>query len=67
MWRRELKVCLLLGPANLKKCVEDFLYKIGGFRRGFSWRMFLGTFSQKKEENKSGSNIRERIYRRHKK
>ena len=35
----------------------------GGFWRGFSWRIFLGTFSYKNEEKKSGEKIREKIRR----
>ena len=53
-----------LGPAPLQKCVGDFCcIKFGGFCRGFSWRIFLGTFSHKNEEKKSGEKIREKIRR----
>ena len=39
----------ILGPAPLQKCVGDFCgANIGGFCRGFSWRIFLGTFSPQK-------------------
>ena len=42
-----------LGPDPLQKCVEDFCcINFGGFCRGFSWRIFLGTFSHKNEEKK---------------
>ena len=35
----------------LQKCVVDLCcINIGGFCRGFSWRIFLGTFSHKNEE-----------------
>ena len=37
--------------------------KFGGFFRGFSWRIFLGTFSHKNEEEKSGEKIRKKIRR----
>ena len=37
-----------VGPAPLQKCVGDFCcINFGGFCRGFSWRIFLGTFSHK--------------------
>ena len=40
-----------VGPAPLQKCVGDFCCaKLGGFCRGFSWRIFLGTFPHKNEE-----------------
>ena len=43
---------------------EDFCcINSGGFSRGFSWRIFLGTFSHKNEEKKSGDKIREKIRR----
>ena len=43
---------------------EDFCcINFGGFSRGFSWRIFLGTFSHKNEEKKSGDKIREKIRR----
>ena len=43
---------------------EDFCcINFGGFSRGFSWRIFLGTFSHKNEEKKSGEKIREKIRR----
>ena len=43
------------GLAPLQKIVGDFCcIKFGGFCRGFSWRIFLGTFSHKNEEKKSG-------------
>ena len=38
------------GPP-LQKCVGDFCcINFGGFCRGFSWRIFLGTFSHKNEK-----------------
>ena len=53
-----------IGPAPLQKCVGDFCcINFGGFSRGFSWRIFLGTFSHKNEEKKSGEKIREKIRR----
>ena len=43
-----------VGPAPLQKVVGDFCcISFGGFCRGFSWRIFLGTFSHKNEEQKS--------------
>ena len=52
------------GLAPLQKCVGDFCCIIfGGFCRGFSWKIFLGTFSHKNEEKKSGEKIREKIRR----
>ena len=40
-----------ISPAPLQKCVGDFrCINFGGFCRGFSWRIFLGTFSHKNEE-----------------
>ena len=54
----------ILGPAPLQKCVGDFCcINFGGFCRGFSWRIFLGTFSHKNEEKKIGEKIREKIRR----
>ena len=45
----------IFGPDPLQKCVRDFCcINFGGFCRGFSWRIFLGTFSLKNEEKKSG-------------
>ena len=47
-----------------RNVLEDFCCtKFGGFSRGFSWRIFLGTFSHKNEEKKSGEKIREKIRR----
>ena len=55
---------LSFGPAPLQKCVGAFCCKnVGGFCRGFSWRIFLGTFPTKirrknpatKSAKKSGS------------
>ena len=41
----------IVGPAPPQKCVGDFCcVNFGGFRRGFSWRIFLGTLSHKNEE-----------------
>ena len=52
----------VLGPAPLQKCVGDFCcINFGGFCRGFSWGIFLGTFSHKNEEKISGDKIREKI------
>ena len=54
----------LVGPAPLQKFVGDFCcINFGGFCRGFSWRIFLGTFQHKNEEKKSGDTIREKIRR----
>ena len=52
-------------PGNLcRNVLEDFCcINFGGFSRGFSWRIFLGTFSHKNEEKKSGEKIREKIRR----
>ena len=48
-----------VGPAPLQKCVGDFCCIIfGGFCRGFSWRIFLGSFSHENEEKQSGEKIR---------
>ena len=53
------KVSESVGLAPLQKIVGDFCcIKFGGFCRGFSWRIFLGTFSHKNEEKKSGDKIR---------
>ena len=50
---------LTFGPAPLQKIVGDFCcINFGGFCRGFSWRIFLGTFSHKNEGKKSGDKIR---------
>ena len=39
----------VVGLAPLQKVVGDFCrIKFGGFCRGFSWRIFLGTFSPQK-------------------
>ena len=47
-----------------RSVLEDFCcINFGGFSRGFSWRIFLGTFSHKDEEKKSGDRIREKIRR----
>ena len=47
-----------------RNVLEDFCcINFGGFSRGFSWRIFLGTFSHKNEEEKSGEKIREKIRR----
>ena len=58
-WKRTF-----VGPDPLQKCVGDFCcINFGGFCRGFSWRIFLGTFSHKNEEKISGKKIREKIRR----
>ena len=52
-----------IDPARLQKCVGDFsVFDFGGFCRGFSWRIFWGTFSHENEK-KSGDKIREEIRR----
>ena len=62
--RCALLSCLIIGPAPLQKVVGDFCCRsFGGFCRGFSWRIFLGTFSHKNKEKKSGDKIRENIRR----
>ena len=56
--------CFLLPRPICRNVLEDFrCIKFGGFSRGFSWRIFLGTFSHKNEEKKSGEKIREKIRR----
>ena len=50
------------GP-SAEMCRGFLLYNFGGFCRGFSWRMFLGTFSPQNEEIKSGDKICEKIRR----
>ena len=55
---------LILPWAICRNVLEDFCcINFGGFSRGFSWRIFLGTFSHKNEEKKSGEKIREKIRR----
>ena len=50
------QISCLLGTAPLQKCVGDFCcISFGGFCRGFSWRIFEGTFSHKNEEKKSAT------------
>ena len=50
--------------AICRNVLEDFCcINFGGFSRGFSWRIFLGTFSHKNEEIRSGEKIREKIRR----
>ena len=52
--------CQYLPWAIGRNVLEDFCcINFGGFSRGFSWRIFLGTFSHKNEEKKSGEKIRE--------
>ena len=47
-WLSESFEVWSVGPAPLQKCAGDFCcVNFGGFCRGFSWRIFLGTFSQK--------------------
>ena len=54
----------LLPRPICRNVLKDFCcIKFGGFSRGFSWRIFLGTFSHKNEERKSGEKIREKIRR----
>ena len=56
----------VFGPAPLQKCVRDFCCRnFGGFCRGFSWRIFLltFTFSHKMRRKKSGDKIRGKIRR----
>ena len=56
--------CNFLPWAICRNVLEDFCsINFGGFCRGFSWRIFLGTFSHKNEEKKSGEKIREKIRR----
>ena len=53
-----------VAPANLQKCVGGFLlYKIWRIFPGIFLEDFLGTFSHKNEEKKSGQKIREKIRR----
>ena len=52
-----------LALGNLQKCVGvDFccINVLEDFLGGSSWRIFLGTFSHKNEEKKSGEEIREK-------
>ena len=54
----------LLPRPICRNVLEDFCcINFGGFSRGFSWRIFLGAFSHKNEEKKSGEKIREKIRR----
>ena len=57
---------LLCWPGPSAEMCRGFLLWInfGRFSRGFSWRIFLGTFSHKNEEKKSGEKIREKKIRR---
>ena len=49
--------------AICRNVLEEFCcINFGGFSRGFSWRIFLGIFSHKNEEKKSGEKIREKIF-----
>ena len=58
------RLMFLLPRPICRNVLEDFCcIKFGGFSRGFSWRIFLGTFSHKNEEKKSGEKIREKIRR----
>ena len=50
----------MLPWAICRNVLEDFCCINFG---GFSWRIFLGTFSHKNEEKKSGEKIREKIRR----
>ena len=58
-------VCFSVLPwAICRNVLEDFCFiNFGGFSRGFSWRIFLGTVSHKNEAKKSGEKIREKIRR----
>ena len=59
--KRILRPELLAQPAPLQKCAGDFCcVNFGGFCRGLSWRIFLGTISHQNEK-KSGDKIREKI------
>ena len=59
-----LKSDLNLPWAICRNVLEDFCcINFGGFCIGFSWRIFLGTFSHKNEEKKSGEKIHEKIRR----
>ena len=49
------------GP-SAESCRGFCCINFGGFCRGFSWRIFLGTFSHKNEKT-SGDKIREKIRR----
>ena len=56
--------CHKLPWAICRNVLEDFCcINFGGFSRRFSWRIFLGTFSHKNEDKKSGEKIRETIRR----
>ena len=48
---------------SAEMCRGFLLYKFWRICRGFSWRIFLGTFSHKNEEKKSGDKIRKKIRR----
>ena len=68
--RLRLKVCARLKRYTMlprpicRNVLEDFCcINFGGFSPGFSWRIFLGTFSHKNEEKTSGEKIREKIRR----
>ena len=53
--RPDLVSVSILGPAPLQKCVGAFCcVNFGGFCRDFPGGFFLGTFSHKNEEKKSG-------------
>ena len=60
--RRRFSEQSIFWPGPLQKFVGDFCcINFKGFCRGLSWRGFLGTSShKKKEEKKSGDNIREK-------
>ena len=56
-------ITTIVGPAPLQKCVRDFrCINFGGFCRGFSWRISLGTSSHENEEKNSGEKIRKKIW-----
>ena len=56
-----LFLCGGVGLAPLQKCVGDFCcINFGGFCGDFPGGFFLGTFSHRNEEKKSGEKIREK-------
>ena len=62
--QQQIAHTILLPWAICRNVLEDFCcINFGGFSRGFSWKIFLGTFSHKNEEKISGEKIREKIRR----